>query len=67
MLHAEDDEEIKTVEILHNEGEVQIINVNDKKFDDQIIMTEGEENTLVVRVTNLNGLTKVRAVKFKNM
>ena len=29
-------------------------------------MTEGEENTNIVRATNVNGLTKTRGVKFNN-
>lgn len=66
VIHIEDDEEINTVEIVHNSGEKQTIEVNDKTYDKEITMTEGELNTLIVRATNLNGLTDTKGVKFNN-
>lgn len=66
VIQIEDDEKIDTVEIVHNSGEKQTIEVNDKTYNKEIIMTEGEVNTLIVRATNLNGLSKTKGVKFNN-
>lgn len=66
VINAEDDEKITKVEITHNGGEKQIIDVNDVKYQKNIIMTTGETNTLIVTVTNLNGLMKTSRVKFDN-
>lgn len=66
VIDAEDDEEIKTVEIIHNGGTKQVIDVNDKTYHKNLIMTTGETNTLIVTVTNVNGLTKTSRVKFDN-
>lgn len=65
VIDAEDDEEITTIEIIHNGGEKQTIDINAKTYYKEVVMTEGE-NTIVVRVTNVNGLTKTRGVKFDN-
>lgn len=65
-IDAEDDEKIKTVEITHNSGEKKEITVDDKKYNTEIVMTEGEINTLIITVTNLNDLSKTRRVKFDN-
>ena len=67
VIDAEDDENIKTVEIIHNSGEKQVINVDDKTYHEEITMTEGEINTIIVTVTNENGLQKTRRIRFKNM
>lgn len=66
VINAEDDEKITKIEITHNGGEKQVIDVNDTKYQGNIIMTTGETNTLIVTVTNLNGLTKTSRVKFDN-
>lgn len=66
VIDANDDEEITTLEIIHNGGEKQIIEVNAKTYHKEIVMTEGEENTIIVRVTNVHKLTKTRGVKFDN-
>lgn len=66
VIDIEDDEKIETVEITHNGGEKQIIEVNDKTYHTKVIMTEGELNTVLVKAINLNGLTKTRGVKFNN-
>ncbi len=66
VIDAEDDENIKTVEITHNGGTKQTENVNDKTYRKDIIMTEKETNTLIVTVTNINNLTKTMRVKFDN-
>lgn len=66
VIDAEDDENIKTVMITHNGGEQQIIDVNATTYHNEIVMTEGEENTIIVTVTNVNGLQKTRGVRFKN-
>lgn len=66
IINAEDDEEITTVEITHNGGEKKVITVNEKTCSKNIIMTEGEVNTLIVTVTNVNGLPKTRRVKYDN-
>lgn len=66
VIEAEDDEEITKVEIIHNKGEKQIREVNDKKYYETITMTKKEINTLAVTVTNKNGLTKTLKVKFDN-
>ena len=66
VIEAEDDEKIIKVEITHNDGEKQVIDVNDKTYNENIIMTTGETNTLIVTVTNTNGLTKTMKVKFDN-
>ena len=66
VIDANDDENIKTITIIHNGGEQQVINVNAKSYHNEIIMTEGEENTIIVTAINKNDLTKTRAIKFKN-
>ena len=66
VINAEDDEKITKVEITHNGGEKQVIDVNDVKYEGNVIMTSGETNTLIVTVTNLNKLTKTSRVKFDN-
>ena len=66
VINAEDDEKITKVEITHNGGTKQVIDVNDKTYHKDLIMTTGETNTLIVTVTNINGLTKTLRVKFDN-
>ena len=66
VINAEDDEKIIKVEITHNGGTKQTIDVNDKTYHKDLIMTTGETNTLIVTVTNINGLTKTLRVKFDN-
>ncbi len=66
VIDAEDDELIKTVELTHNGGTKETINVNDTKYHNDLVMTEGETNTLIVTVTNKNGLQKTLRVKFDN-
>ena len=66
VINAEDDEKITKVEITHNGGTKQTIDVNDKTYHKDLIMTTGETNTLIVTVTNTNGLTKTLRVKFDN-
>ena len=66
VINAEDDEKITKVEITHNGGTKQTIDVNDKTYHKDLIMTSGETNTLIVTVTNTNGLTKTLRVKFDN-
>lgn len=66
VIDVNDDENIETIEITHNGGEKQVINVNSKTYHKEIIMTEGETNTLIITATNINGLPKTRRVKFDN-
>jgi len=66
IIDVEDDENIKTVEITHNGGEKQIIEVNEKTYHKEIIMTEGEVNTLEVTAINKNDLSKTRKGKYEN-
>ena len=66
VIKAEDDERITKVEITHNGGEKQVIDVNATTYSGNVIMTTGETNTLIVTVTNLTGLTKTSRVKFDN-
>jgi hypothetical protein len=66
VIDAEDDEKITTIELTHNGGEKEVINVNEKTYHKEIIMTEGETNTLIITATNINGLPKTRRVKFDN-
>lgn len=66
VINAEDDEKITTLEIIHNGGEKQTIEVNAKTYHKEVIMTEGEENSIIVRATNINGLAKTRGVRFNN-
>ena len=66
VIDAEDDEKIKTVEITHNGGTKQTVDVNDTTYHNDLIMTEGETNTLIVTVTNINNLQKTVRVKFDN-
>ena len=66
VIDAEDDEEITTIELIHNGGEKQTIEVNAKTYHEEIIMTEGEENTLIVRATNINNLQQIKGAKFDN-
>lgn len=66
VIDAEDDENIKTMSIIHNGGEKQIIEINDKTYHHEITMTENEANTLIITVTNKNDLEKTRRVRFYN-
>jgi len=66
VIDAEDDESIKSIEIIHNGGENQIINVNAKTYHNEVIMTEGETNTIIVTAINQNGLPKTRRIRFEN-
>ena len=66
VINAEDDERITKVEITHNGGEKQVIDVNATTYSGNVIMTTGKTNTLIVTVTNLTGLTKTSRVKFDN-
>lgn len=66
IIDVEDDENIKTVEITHNGGETKVIEVNDKKYHNEVIMTEGEINTIEVTAINQNNLSKTRKGKYEN-
>lgn len=66
VIDAKDDENIKTISIIHNGGEEQFINVNEKTYSGEVIMTENEENTIIVTVTNTNGLQEKKGVRFSN-
>ena len=66
VINEEDDERITKVEITHNGGEKQVIDVNATTYSGNVIMTTGKTNTLIVTVTNLTGLTKTSRVKFDN-
>lgn len=64
VIDASDDEEITTLEITHNGGTKQTIDINDKTCHEEVTMTSGEWNTLIVTVTNKNGLSKTLRTKF---
>lgn len=66
VIDAEDDENIKKIEMIHNGGTKEVVEVNEKTYHKDIIMTTGETNTLIVVVTNQNNLTKTLRVKFDN-
>ena len=66
VIDAEDDENITTVEITHNGEAKQSENVGNTTYHKIVEMTEGETNTLIVTVTNINGLQKTLRVKFDN-
>ena len=66
VIDIEDDENIKTLEIIHNGGEKQIIDVNAKTYHHEVIMTEGETNTIIVTAINQNNLSKTRRIKNDN-
>ena len=66
VIDVEDDEEITIIQIVHNEGEKETINVNARTYHNEITMTEGEINTLMITAINKNGLQKTRGVKFEN-
>ncbi len=66
VIDAEDDEEIKTLTIVHNGGEIQLIEVNAATYHHEVTMTEGEQNTIIVTVTNINELQKSKGVRFTN-
>lgn len=66
VIDAEDDEGIKQISIIHNAGKEQITKVKDKKYHQEIVMTEGEINTLIVVVTNINGVQNIKGVKYSN-
>lgn len=66
VIDAEDDENITTVEIKHNGEAKQSENVGNTTYHKIVEMTEGETNTLIVTVTNINGLQKTLRVKFDN-
>lgn len=67
VIDAEDDENIKTITIIHNGGEQETITVNAKTYHHEVTMTKGEINTIIVTATNKNNLTKTQRVRFKNM
>lgn len=67
VIDAEDDENIKTITIIHNGGEQETVTVNAKTYHYEITMTKGEINTIIVTATNKNNLTKTQRVRFKNM
>ena len=58
VIDASDDEGITTMEITHNNGA--------KTAHQEVVMTEGETNYLIVTVTNVNGLSKTIRHKFDN-
>ena len=64
-IDAEDDEGISTIQIQHNDGEVQKVQVNNKTYHGEIEMTQGT-NKLIVLVTNVNGLETIQGVSFNN-
>ena len=43
-----------------------VVEVNDTTYHNDLIMTTGETNTLIVTVTNINNLQKTMRVKFDN-
>ena len=65
VIDVEDDEGITTVSIIHNGGEKQIDNVNDKAFHKEVTMAENEENTIIITATNINGLQKTRRIRIR--
>ena len=65
VIDAEDDEKITKVEITHNGGQKQVITVNDNTYHKAVMMTEGETNTIIVTVTNVNGLSTTLRKKFE--
>ena len=65
VVDAEDDEQISNVEIIFNEGEKQVVNVNDKTYHTEIEMIRGQ-NKLKVTVYNINGLESTLGVLFNN-
>lgn len=65
LVKAEDDENITKIEITLNSGEKEVIEVNDKTYETELEMIEGE-NTIVVTVYNNNNLTTTARKKFKN-
>ena len=66
VIDASDDEGITTMEITHNKGTKQTIQVNSKTAHQEVVMTSGETNYLTVTVTNVNGLSKTIRHKFDN-
>ena len=66
VIDVEDEENIKTLEIIHNGGEKQIIDVNQKTYHYEVIMTQGEMNTIIVTAINEHDLSKTRRIKFDN-
>ena len=65
VIDVEDDQSLTMLEISHNGGETQVIDLNAPTYHHEVIMTEGQ-NTLIVRVTNINGLQKAHGVKVNN-
>ena len=65
VIDAEDDENITTVEITHNGEAKQSENVGNTTYHKIVEMTEGETNTLIVTVTNINGLQKTLSRQHK--
>ena len=65
VIDAEDDEGITKIEITHNGGEKQVIDVNERTYHKDVIMVQGERNTIIVTVTNVNGLSTTLRKKFE--
>ena len=65
IVNVEDDQNITTVEITHNEGQKQVINVNEKIYYKEIEMVEGE-NKIMVTAYNENGLSTTLRRKVQN-
>ena len=66
VIDAEDDEKIVKLEIIHNGGEKQIIEIDALTYHHEVVMTEGEINTIIINAININGLSKTRRIKFDN-
>ena len=69
VVDIEDDELIKTVQIVHNQklDEKRTIEVNEPKYHTEVEMTEGEVNTLMITVINKNDLQTTKGVRFENI
>ena len=65
VIDAEDDQEITKVKITLNDGTEQVIDVNDKKYHEEVEMIEGE-NKIKVVVYNINNLETTKGGKLKN-
>ena len=66
IVDVEDDESITKIQLTHNGGAAETIEVNEKTYHKEITMTEGEINSLLIVAINKNGLQATKGVKFKN-
>lgn len=63
FINAKDDEGLTKIEIMFNEGQVEVKQISGTEYNEAIVLQDGE-NKLKVRVYNKNGLFRIKGVIF---